>query len=92
MVRWQRDQLRQTVIATGVVGAAVGVLPWVGMLVLGAGSRMGAVHARPWLAQLLDAGLFVLMCVVCCVVVFGLLPMALQYAFICGMRWWTGRD
>ena len=39
-----------------------------------------------------DAVLFVVVEVVFCMVVFGLLPMAVQYAFIRGARWWTGRD
>jgi hypothetical protein len=74
------------------VGAVIGVLPWLAMLVLGSRGRAGAVPARPLLLQLWEAGLFVLVCVVGCVVLFGLLPMALQYAFIRGARWWTGRD
>lgn len=89
---WQRHQFRQTVIATGVVGAVVGLLPWLAMLVLESGGRGGPPHARPLLLQALGAGVFVLACVIGCVVVFGLLPMALQYAFIRGVRWWTGRD
>jgi hypothetical protein len=89
---WQWRQLRQTVIATGVIGAVVGALPWLGMLVFDTGGRSGVVHARPLLSQLVEAAAFVLACVVGCVVLFGLLPMALQYAFIRGVQWWTGRD
>ena len=79
-------------IGTGIVGAVIGVLPWLAMLVLGSSGRAGTVPLRPLLLQLWEAGLFVLVCVIGCVVLFGLLPMALQYAFIRGARWWTGRD
>lgn len=89
---WQGRQLRQTVIATGVVGAVVGTLPWLGMLAFDAIGRSGAIHTRPLLPQLAEATAFVLACMVGCIVLFGLLPMALHYAFIRGVRWWTGRD
>ena len=89
---WQWHQLRQTVIATGAVGVVVGAVPWLGLLALDAVGRSGAIHARPLLPQLAEAAAFVLACMVGCIVLFGLLPMALQYAFIRGARWWTGRD
>lgn len=88
--RWRRHQLRQTLVGTGVVGAVIGVVPWLALLLLGSGRT--AAHARPLLLQALDAGLFVLTCVVVCIVAFGLLPMLVQYAFVGAMRRWTGRD
>ncbi len=48
-------------------------------------------HAKPLSLLAVDAVLFVVVAVVFCMVVFGLLPMAVQYAFIRGARWWTGR-
>lgn len=87
---WQRHQLRQTLIGTGVVGVVIGVVPLLALLLLGSGRT--AAHARPLLWQALDAGLFVLTCVVVCIAVFGLLPMLVQYAFIHAVRRWSGRD
>ncbi|KAF1727437.1 hypothetical protein [Pseudoxanthomonas japonensis] len=89
---WQRRQLRQTLIGTGVVGAVIGVAPLLLAFVLGSGRVAMGGHARPLSLLAVDAVLFVVVAVVFCMVVFGLLPMAVQYAFIRGARWWTGRD
>ena len=89
---WQRRQLGQTIIGTGVIGLIIGLLPLMGVLVLGSRRIVVADHARPLLLHMLDGVLFLLASVVFCIVLFGLLPMALQYAFIRGVRWWTGRD
>jgi len=79
-------------IGTCVVGAAIALVPLVLILVLESGRIALGDHARPLPLQATDAALFVASSMVFCMVVFGLLPMALQYAFIRGVRWWTGRD
>ena len=84
---WQRRQLRQTIIGTGVVGAVVGGLPLLAAFLLAFG-RTTAVPVRSPILQMLDAGLFVM----ACIAVFGLLPMLVQYVFIHVVRRWTGRD
>ncbi len=89
---WQRRQLRQTIIGTGAVGLIIGLLPLAGILLLGSRRVVVADHVAPLSLQVLDGVLFLLASVVFCIVVFGLLPMALQYAFLRGVRWWTGRD
>jgi len=88
---WQRRQLRQTIIGTGVVGAVVGGLPLLAAFLLAFG-RTTAVPVRSPMLQMLDAGLFVMACVMACIAVFGLLPMLVQYVFIHMVRRWTGRD
>lgn len=89
---WQRRQLRQTLIATGAVGAAIGIVPVLACLALGSRRIAVADHMRPLSLQALDAVLFFLASVAFCMVVFGLLPMLVQYVFVRAMRRWTGRD
>lgn len=88
---WQKRQLKQTIIGTGVVGAIVGVLPALGLIAFRADYGAAAAQARPLVLQVLDLGLVFLGSVVFCIAVFGLLPMALQYAFAWCVRRWTGR-
>lgn len=88
---WQREQLRQTIISTGCVGALFGILPVLGLLAFRSEYQRFPTYSRPLIAQALDVGVLFFGSVLFCVVVFGLLPMALQYCFIWVVRRWTGR-
>ena len=91
-VAWKRRQLRQTLIATGVVGAVIGLVPLLVGVLLAPTRIFAGDQIRPVSLQLMDGALFLLASIVFCVVVFGLLPMVLHIAFIRCTRWWTGRD
>ena len=88
---WQREQLRQTVISTGCVGALFGILPALGLFAFRSEYQRLPSYSRPLIAQALDVGLLFIGSVLFCVFVFGLLPMALQYFFIWVVRRWAGR-
>ena len=89
---WQRSQLKQTIISTGCIGAMFGALPLLGLIVF----RSAHIHAmppfQPLIYQAIDLVLMFFGCVLFCIVVFGLLPMSLQYGFVWLVRRWTGRD
>jgi len=87
---WQREQLRQTIISTGSVGALFGILPVLGLLAFRSEYQRFPSCSRSLVAQVFDAGLLFFGSVLFCIVVFGLLPMALQYCFIRVVRRWTG--
>lgn len=89
---WQREQLRQTIISTGSVGALFGILPVLGLLAFRSEYQRFPSCSRPLIAQVFDVGLLFFGSVLFCIVVFGLLPMALQYCFIRVVRRWTGRS
>jgi len=88
---WQREQLRQTIISTSCVGALFGILPVLGLFAFRSEYQRFPTYSRPLIAQALDVGFLFIGSVLFCVVVFGLLPMALQYCFIWVVRCWTGR-
>jgi hypothetical protein len=88
---WQRRQLRQTIISTGCVGALFGILPILGLLASRSELQHLPSHSRPLFAQAIDLGLLFVGSVLFCIIVFGLLPMAVQYVFIWMVRRWSGR-
>ncbi|WP_282269891.1 hypothetical protein [Stenotrophomonas sp. PS02298] len=88
---WQRRQLRQTIISTGCVGALFGVLPVLALLASSLEHQHHSNHSRPLIAQALELGLLFFGCILFCVIIFGLLPMAVQYCFVWMVRRWTGR-
>lgn len=71
-------------MGTGVVGAVIGLAPLLLALVPGSGRIATGDPARPLSLLGVDAALFFAAAVVACMVVFGLLPMAVQYASIRG--------
>lgn len=89
---WQRDQLRQTIISTGCVGAVFGFLPVLGLIVFRSEYGRVATHSRSLITQAFDLGFLFIGSVLFCIVFFGLLPMAFQYGFIWVVRRWTGRS
>jgi hypothetical protein len=87
---WQRRQLRETIISTGVVGAVIGALPALSLVASRSEYAHPAAQVRPLVLLAMDVGLVFLGSIAFCIVVFGLLPMALQYAFVWCVRRWTG--
>ena len=88
---WQRRQLKQTIISTGAVGAVFGALPTLGLIAFRSDYGATSAQARPLVLQALDLGFVFFGSIAFCIAVFGLLPMALQYAFVWLVRRWTGR-
>ncbi len=91
---WQQRQLKQTIISTGAVGAFFGVL--FAIASVGFYSEQGRAIAGgygpvPWTTYAGHAAVAFVISIVGCIVLFGLLPMALQYAFAWLVRLWTGR-
>ena len=89
---WQRNQLKQTIISTGCIGAMFGALPVLGLMVFRSDYTHATAPSRTFIYQAVDLSLLFFGCVLFCIVVFGLLPMSLQYGFIWLVRRWTGRD
>lgn len=88
-------QLQQTLVGTGAVSAVLGLLILLAGFAVSsdtgraAASGPGSIH---WTLVVRDAIAVMLACVGGCVVLFGLLPMALVRSFAWAMRRWTGRD
>ena len=91
VVRIEKRQLRQTIISTGVVGAIFGLVPILAVLAFESEYGRHAAPARSWLVQAFELGLVLLGSIAFCIVVFGLVPMALQLGFAWLARRWTGR-
>ena len=91
VVRIEKRQLRQTIISTGVVGAIFGLVPVLAVLAFESEYGRHAAPARLWLVQAFELGLVLLGSIAFCIVVFGLVPMALQLGFAWLARRWTGR-
>ena len=87
----QRDQFRQTIVSTGCVGALFGILPALASLAI----RSERVHAGPGpiftVAAVTDFAAMFAGSVIFCIVVFGLVPMAVQHGFVWFVRRWSGR-
>lgn len=88
----QTHQFKQTLISTAAVGALMGAVPVLALLLLPARSRLPVAPSATLLMHGLDLVMMFLGCVVFTVVVFGLVPMAMQYLFVRAVRAWTGRD
>ena len=91
---WQRKQLKQTIISTGAVGAFFGLL--FALASAAFYSEQGRAIALgygpvPWTTYAGHAAVAFIVSVAGCILVFGLLPMALQYVFAWLARLWTGR-
>ena len=91
---WQKEQLRQTIISTGAVGAFFGLL--FALASVAFYSEQGRAIALgygpvPWTTYAEHAAAAFVISVIGCILVFGLLPMALQYVFAWLVRLWTGR-
>ena len=69
-----------------------GALPLLGLIVFGSAHTHARAPSQPLIYQAIDLGLLFFGCVLFCIVIFGLLPMALQYGFVWLVRRWTGRD
>lgn len=85
-------QFKQTVISTACVGALVGLLPVLGGIALRSERDAGPHDFSGWLNLLINLAGILVGCVASSVVLFGLLPMAIQYGFVKLARRWTGRD
>ena len=92
MTRFDKAQLRQTIISTGVVGAVFGLVPVLAIVAFESEYGHHAAPERSLLIQVLDLGLVLVASVAFCIFCFGLLPMALQHGFVWLVRRWTGRD
>ena len=86
-----KAQFRQTIISTGVVGAVFGAVPVLVLLVSFFTHGRTPAPSRPLLAMSLDLGLIFIGCMAFCILFFGLVPMAVQHAFVYVVRRWTGR-
>lgn len=87
---WKAPQFRQTIISTGSVGALFGAAPtlaWVSFRARGNAFPQGWNLA----VQMFDLLLIFCGSIAICIVIFGLLPMALQCLFVGLVHRWTGR-
>jgi hypothetical protein len=91
MMRIDKAQIRQTIISTGTVGAIFGMVPVLAVLAFESEYGSHAAPARSWLVQAFELGLVLLGSIAFCILVFGLVPMALQLGFVWLARRWTGR-
>jgi hypothetical protein len=87
----QRDQLRQTIISTGCVGAFFGLLPAFASLALRSERGHAETSSLFTVAAVLDFGITFAVSVVFCIVAFGLVPMTIQQGFVWLARHWSGR-
>lgn len=87
---WKSPQLRQTIISTGSVGAFFGAVPTLAWV-----SSRSWENAFPhgWNLAVQAFELLVICCgsIAFCVLIFGLIPMFLQYVFVSMVCHWTGR-
>ena len=88
--RWKSSQVRQTIISTGSVGAFFGAVPTLAWLL---SRSRGNAFPQGWnlVVQAFDLLLFFCGSIAVCILIFGLLPMALQCMFVTMVRHWTGR-
>ena len=84
-------QFKQTLISTGCVGAVFGVIPALAVVAFPSDYATNAAQSTSFTDQAVGLALVFVGSILFCFVFFGLLPMALQYAFVWLVRRWTGR-